>query len=56
LANSSLTPVEEAGTSYHPWGDVVAIPGFLDDLRDDQGWEELMVENMIARAVAELRA
>jgi aminoglycoside phosphotransferase (APT) family kinase protein len=41
-----------AGTSYNPWGDVVAILGFLDDLRDDQGSEGLMVEDMLARAVA----
>ena len=46
----------EAGTSYHPWGDVVAILGFLDDLRDDQGSEGLLVEDMLACAVAELRA
>ena len=24
-----------AGAGYHPWGDVVTIVGFLDDLRDD---------------------
>jgi Ser/Thr protein kinase RdoA (MazF antagonist) len=43
----------EAGTAYHPWGDVVTIIGFLDDLRDDWGSERLLVEEMLARAVAE---
>jgi hypothetical protein len=27
---------------------------FLDDLRDDWGWERLLVEDMLARAIAEL--
>jgi aminoglycoside phosphotransferase (APT) family kinase protein len=44
-----------AGTAYHPWGDVVTIVGFLDDLRDDWGSERLLVEDMLARAVTELR-
>jgi hypothetical protein len=43
-----------AGTSYHPWGDVLTIIGFLGDLRDDWGSERLLVEDMLARAVAEL--
>ena len=43
-----------AGAAYHPWGDVVTIVGFLDDLRDDWGSERLLVEDMLARAVAEL--
>ena len=43
-----------AGTAYHPWADVVTIIGFLDDLRDDGGSEQLLVEDMLARAVAEL--
>ena len=43
-----------AGTAYHPWGDVVTIVGFLDDLRDDWGSERLLVEDMLARAVTEL--
>jgi len=43
-----------AGTAYHPWGDVVTIVGFLDDLRDDWGSEQLLVEDMLARAVTEL--
>ena len=45
-----------AGTSYHPWADVVTITGFLDDLRDDWGSDGLLVEDMLARAVAELGA
>jgi hypothetical protein len=43
-----------AGSAYHPWADVVTIIGFLDDLRDDWGSERLLVEDMLARAVAEL--
>ncbi|MGH3161180.1 MAG: phosphotransferase family protein [Streptosporangiaceae bacterium] len=43
-----------AGAAYHPWGDVVTIVGFLDDLHDDWGSERLLVENMLARAIAEL--
>jgi len=33
---------------------VVTIVGFLDDLRGDWGPERLLVEDMLARAVAEL--
>jgi aminoglycoside phosphotransferase (APT) family kinase protein len=43
-----------AGGAYHPWADVVTIIGFLDDLREDWGSERLLVEDMLARAVAEL--
>jgi aminoglycoside phosphotransferase (APT) family kinase protein len=43
-----------SGTTYHPWGDVVTIVGFLDDLREDWGSERFGVEDMLARAVAEL--
>ena len=43
-----------AGTVYHPLADVVAIIGFLDDLRDDWGSDRLLIEDMLARAVAEL--
>jgi len=43
-----------AGATYHPWADVVTIIGFLDDLRDDGGSERLLVEDMLAHAVAEL--
>ena len=43
-----------AGATYHPWADVVTIIGFLDDLRGDQGSERHLVEDMLARAVAEI--
>jgi aminoglycoside phosphotransferase (APT) family kinase protein len=43
-----------AGDTYHPWADVLTIIGFLDDLRDDWGSERLLVEDMLARAVADL--
>jgi aminoglycoside phosphotransferase (APT) family kinase protein len=43
-----------AGAAYHPWGDVVTVVGFLDDLHGDWGPERLLVEDMLARAVAEL--
>jgi aminoglycoside phosphotransferase (APT) family kinase protein len=43
-----------AGAAYHPWADVITIIGFLDDLREDWGSERLLVEDMLARAVAEL--
>jgi aminoglycoside phosphotransferase (APT) family kinase protein len=45
---------QAAGAPYHPWGDVVTIVGFLDDLRGDWGSERLLVEDMLARAVAGL--
>jgi aminoglycoside phosphotransferase (APT) family kinase protein len=43
-----------AGAGYHPWGDVVTIVGFLDDLRDGWGSERLLVEDMLTRAVTDL--
>ena len=43
-----------AGASYHPWGDIVTIIGFLDDLRGDRSSERLLIEDMLARAVAGL--
>ena len=43
-----------AGTRYHPWGDVVTVVGFLDALHDDWGSERFGVEDMLARAIAEL--
>jgi aminoglycoside phosphotransferase (APT) family kinase protein len=43
-----------SGAAYHPWADVVTIIGFLDDLRDDWGSERLLVEDMLANAVADL--
>ena len=45
---------QAVGAAYHPWGDVVTIIGFLDDLRDGWGPERNLVEDMLARAVAEL--
>jgi aminoglycoside phosphotransferase (APT) family kinase protein len=47
---------QAAGAAHHPWADVVTITGFLDDLRDDWGSERHLVEDMLARAVAELGA
>jgi aminoglycoside phosphotransferase (APT) family kinase protein len=43
-----------AGAGCHPWGDVVTIVGFLDDLRDGWGSERLLVEDMLTRAVTDL--
>jgi Phosphotransferase enzyme family len=43
-----------SGTAYHPWADVITIIGFLDDLREDWGSEQFLVEDMLGRAVAEL--
>ena len=43
-----------SGTAYHPWANIVTIIAFLDDLRDDWGPERLLVEDMLARAVAGL--
>jgi aminoglycoside phosphotransferase (APT) family kinase protein len=45
---------QAAGAVYQPWGDIVTIIGFLDDLREDWGPERHLVEDMLARAVAEL--
>jgi hypothetical protein len=45
---------QAAEAAYHPWADVVTIIGSLDDLRDDWGSERHLVEDMLARAVAEL--
>ena len=47
---------QAAGAAYHPWADVVTIIGSLDDLRVDWGSERLLVEDMLAHAVAELGA
>jgi aminoglycoside phosphotransferase (APT) family kinase protein len=43
-----------AAAVYHPWGDIVTVIGFLDDLRDGWGAERRLVEDLLARAVAEL--
>ena len=45
---------QASGDTYHPWADVVTIIGFLDDLRDDWGSERFVIEDMLARAVADL--
>jgi aminoglycoside phosphotransferase (APT) family kinase protein len=45
---------QASSDTYHPWADVVTIIGFLDDLRDDPGSERLLIEDMLARAVADL--
>jgi aminoglycoside phosphotransferase (APT) family kinase protein len=47
---------EVAGDTYHPWADVVTIIGFLDDLREDGGSDRFLLEDMLARAVADLAA
>ena len=51
-ARSSRFTVRGNGwpATYHPWGDVVTVVGFLDDLHDDWGSERLLVEDMLARA------
>ncbi len=45
---------ERSGASYHPWADVVTIIGFLDGLRDEPPHDRFLVEDALARAVAEL--
>jgi hypothetical protein len=45
---------QESGTTYHPWGDVVAIIGCLDDLREDSGSDRDLVEDLLVDAVATL--
>jgi aminoglycoside phosphotransferase (APT) family kinase protein len=42
------------GLTYHPWGDIIAIIGFLDALRDDPPSDRHSVEDALGRAVAEL--
>jgi aminoglycoside phosphotransferase (APT) family kinase protein len=44
----------QAGVSYHPWAEIVAIVGFLDGLREDPGADAFTTEDALARAVAEL--
>ena len=45
-----------AGGRRHlpPWAKLVTIIGSLDDLREDWGSEQFLVEDMLACAVAEL--
>jgi hypothetical protein len=44
------------GATYHPWADVVTIIGSLDELRDEPGDDRFLVEEALARAVAQLGA
>jgi hypothetical protein len=46
---------QASGTVHHPWADVVTVIGLLDDLRDEQGSDRNLVEDLLAQAVAELR-
>jgi aminoglycoside phosphotransferase (APT) family kinase protein len=43
-----------AGASYHPWADVVTIIGSLDELREEPQPDRFLVEDALARAVADL--
>jgi aminoglycoside phosphotransferase (APT) family kinase protein len=45
---------DTTGLTFHPWADVVAIIGFLDYLRDDPPSDRYVVEDALARSVAEL--
>jgi aminoglycoside phosphotransferase (APT) family kinase protein len=46
---------ECSGERYDPWADVSTIIGCLDDVRDDPPAQGHLVEDALARAVAELR-
>ena len=46
---------QASGMTYHPWAEVVTVVGFLDDLREEQGSDHDLVEDLLAQAVAELR-
>jgi len=43
-----------SGARYNPWADVVTIIGCLDGLRDDPPPERSVVEDVLARSVADL--
>lgn len=43
-----------SGRSYHPWAEVVGIVGFLDGLRDEYQSDGSVMEEALARAVAEM--
>jgi aminoglycoside phosphotransferase (APT) family kinase protein len=43
-----------SGLSYHPWGDVVAIVGVLDGLRESPGRTDVVLEEALDRALSEL--
>jgi aminoglycoside phosphotransferase (APT) family kinase protein len=45
---------QQAGASYHPWADIVAIVDFLDGLREGPGADAFTTEEALARAVAGL--
>lgn len=45
---------QQAGASYHPWAEIVAIVDFLDGLREDPGADAFTTEEALARAVAGL--
>jgi aminoglycoside phosphotransferase (APT) family kinase protein len=45
---------QASGLAYHPWIDVVTVVDFLDDLRDGWGSDRLLVEDLLAAAVAEI--
>lgn len=45
---------QASGLTYHPWIDVVTVVDFLDDLHNEWGSERLLVEEVLAAAVAEL--
>jgi hypothetical protein len=40
---------------YRPWAEVVTVIGFLHDLRNEQGSDHELVEDLLAQALAELR-
>jgi aminoglycoside phosphotransferase (APT) family kinase protein len=42
------------GATYHPWADVVTIIGSLEELREEPGDDRFLIEEALARAVAEL--
>jgi aminoglycoside phosphotransferase (APT) family kinase protein len=42
------------GLTYHPWADIVAIIGFLDALHEDPPSDRFVIEDALARSVAEL--
>lgn len=45
---------QATGMTYHPWIDLVTVVDFLEDLHDGWGSQRLLVEEVLAAAVAEL--
>lgn len=43
-----------SGLTYHPWADVLWIVGCLDGLRSAPSWDDVVMEEALARAVAAL--